>query len=105
MSKKKEEMSPVHKDTLKMIQNDPESAEAYFEELRASSIPVQLAILRRLSGIPQSKIASKLHINQAFVSKIEKPNSDHLISLISRVARALNGQLVVLPKAARVVFK
>ncbi|MBI1979362.1 MAG: helix-turn-helix transcriptional regulator [Elusimicrobia bacterium] len=103
-NKQREEMSPVHRDTLKRIEEDPEFAEAYFEELRSSPIPVQLALLRRLKGIPQVEVAAKLHLKQAFISKLEKPESDHRISIVSKVAKALNGELVILPPGARVIF-
>ena len=105
MNMKKSESSPLHRDTTKRIQEDPEFAEAYIEALSESPINVQLAMLRRLRGLPQVKVASKLHAEQAFISRLEKSGSDHRVSIVSKAAKALHGRLVVLPEEARVVFR
>jgi len=96
--------SPFDRDVFKRIKADPEYAEAYFEELAKAPLPLQLAILRRLSGVTQEKLAAKLHVKQAYISKLEKAGSDHLFSNYERAARMLHGHLAIIPKGAKVVF-
>lgn len=102
---KKRDTSPVHQDVLKRIKEDPEFAKVYFEDLAERPITVQVSVLRRLNGLSQEKVASRLRMKQAFVSKLEKEGSDHLISKIEKVARLLHSRLVLLPKGAHVVFQ
>ncbi|MBI4370837.1 MAG: helix-turn-helix transcriptional regulator, partial [Elusimicrobia bacterium] len=89
MNKKK--VSPFDHDVVKRLKEDSEYAEAYFEELGKAPLPLQLAILRRLNGVTQEKLAAKLHVKQTYVSKLEKPGSDHLFSNYERAARLLHG--------------
>ena len=101
---KKNTVSPFDRDVVKRLKSDPGYAEAYFEELAKTPLPLQLGVLRRLSGVTQEKMASKLHVKQAYISKLEKPGSDHLFSNYEKAARILHGHLAIIPNGARVVF-
>jgi len=100
---KKQMTSPVDRDILTRIEKDSVFAAAYYEELAAHPLSLQLAILRRLRGITQNKMATKLHVKQAYISKLEKPGSDHLVSNYEKAARFLHGRLAIIPDDARVV--
>ena len=80
--------SPFDRDLKQKLEKNPEFAEAYFEELSEETIPVQLALLRRLSGLSQESIAAKLHVRQSYVSRLEKKGSDHPIKHLSKTGRA-----------------
>lgn len=99
----KDARSPLDRDVVKRLKADPDYAEAYFEELEKAPLPLQLAILRRLLGVTQVQMAAKLHVKQGYVSKLEKPGSDHLLSNYERAARLLHGRLAIIPKGAKVV--
>ena len=101
---KKTDVSPIDRNVVKRIKEDPEFAQLYFEELSERPLSVQFSILRRLQGVTQEKAASKLHWKQAHISKLEKEGSDHLISNYERLARLLHGRLAVIPKGARIVM-
>lgn len=101
---KKNIISPFDRDVIKRLKKDPEYAEAYFEEMAKAPLPLQLAVLRRLNGVTQEKMAAKLHVKQAYISKLEKPGSDHLFSNYEKAARMLHGRLTIIPDGAKVVF-
>lgn len=101
MSKKK--ASPFENDTRKRIREDAEFAEAFFEDLTERPLPVQLGILRRLAGISQAELASRLKVTQAYLSKLEKEGSDHLVSIYADLAKLLRGRLAIVPEGARII--
>jgi len=100
---RKNAASPFDRDVENRLKADPQYAEAYFAELAQAPLPLQLAIMRRLRGVTQEKMAAKLHVKQAYVSKLEKMGSDHLVSTYERAARMLHGHLAIIPDGARVV--
>lgn len=100
---RKNAASPFDRDVEKRLKADPEYAEAYFAELAQAPLPLQLAIMRRLRGLTQEKMAAKLHVKQAYISKLEKMGSDHLVSNYERAARMLHGHLAIIPDGSRVV--
>lgn len=100
----KDFLSPFDRDVIKRLKKDPEYAETYFEELAKAPLPLQLSILRRLKGVTQEKMADRLHVKQAYISKLEKPGSDHLFSSYEKAAKMLHGRLAIIPEGARVVF-
>lgn len=101
---KKNAISPFDHDVVKRLKEDPEYAESYFEEMAKAPLPLQLALFRRLKGVTQEKMAAKLHVKQAYISKLEKPGTDHLFSTYEKAARMLNGRLAIIPHGAKVVF-
>lgn len=100
---RKNAASPFDRDVGKRLREDPEYAEAYYAELAQAPLPLQLAIMRRLRGVTQEKMAAKLNVKQAYISKLEKSGSDHLVSTYERAARMLHGHLAIIPDGARVV--
>lgn len=101
---RKKEVSPIDRDVRKRIEEDPEFAEVYFEELSERPLSIQLAIFRRLKGVSQVKLASKLHMRQAFISKLEKVDSNHLLRHYEKLAKMLHGRLAIIPEGAKLVF-
>lgn len=101
---KKNTISPLDRDIVKRLKVDPEYAQSYFEEMAKVPLPLQLALLRRLNGFTQENMASRLHVKQAYISKLEKPGSDHLFSNYEKAARMLHGHLAIIPDGAKVVF-
>ena len=100
---KKGTVSPLDRDIIKKLKSDSEYAAAYFEELEKAPLPLQLAVLRRLSGVTQVQMASKLHVKQGYVSKLERPGTDHLLSNYEKAARIFHAHLAIIPDGAKVV--
>ena len=102
--KKKNEKSPFERDTWKRIQEDPEFASEFFGDLSERPIAVQFAVLRRLKGLTQEKMAVRLRRKQNYISKLEKPGVDHRISHYEKAVRFLHGRLAIIPEGAHVVM-
>ena len=79
------------------IAKDPAYAAEYFKELSRRPLPVQLALLRRLKGLTQAELADEMGLKQTHVSRLEKPDSDHLLSAYLRAAKALGARLALVP--------
>lgn len=59
---------------------------------------MQFALLRRFLGVTQEELGESMGIRQTHVSRMEKDDSDHLISLYEKAARKLGAHLaLVLP--------
>ena len=84
-------------DVRHAIAKDPAYAAEYFDELSRRPLPVQLALLRRLKGLTQAELAGEMGLKQTHVSRLEKPDSDHLLSAYLRAARALGVRLALVP--------
>jgi len=95
--------SPFDKDVQNKIKQDTKYAEAYFEAIADESLPIQIALLRRAYGISQEKIAAKLRLKQAHISRLEKKDSDHLISTYEKMAKVLHSRIMIVPENARVI--
>ncbi|MCX5789926.1 MAG: helix-turn-helix transcriptional regulator [Elusimicrobia bacterium] len=102
--KKAAARSPFERDTWKRIQADSELAAEFFGDLSERPIAVQFAVLRRLRGMTQEKMASRLHRRQNYVSKLEQPGLDHLISHYARAVKFLHGRLAIIPDGAKLVY-
>jgi hypothetical protein len=100
---RKKEVSPFEEDTWKRIQEDSEFASAFFEDLSERPITVQFATLRRLQGLSQEKVASKLHRRQNYISKLEKAGEDHLVSHYQEAVKHLHGRLAIVPERVKFV--
>ncbi len=96
-------VSPFDRDVEKRLKKDTEYAAAYLEEVGKAPLPLQLAILRRLRGVTQEKLAARLRVRQGYISKLEKLGSDHLLSNYEKAARILHGRLAIIPEGARIV--
>ena len=101
---KSNRVSPLDRNVVNSLKSDPEYAEAYFEELAKAPLPLQLALVRRLQGVTQEKMAAKLHVKQSYISKLEKVGTDHRFSSYERAARLLHGRLAIIPEGAKVVY-
>jgi DNA-binding XRE family transcriptional regulator len=96
--------SPFDQDVVKRLKSDPEYAASYFEEFAKVPVPLQLALLRRLRGVTQQSMASKLHVRQGYISRLEKTKSNHLLSNYEKIARALHSKIIIVPEDAKVTF-
>ena len=94
---KKDAQSGLSDDVRRAIEKDPAYAAEYFDELSRRPLPVQLALLRRLKGLTQAELAGEMGLKQTHVSRLEKPDSDHLLSAYLRAAQALGARLALVP--------
>ena len=95
--------SPFDRDVQNKLKHDAKYAQAYFEAIAVEPLPIQIALLRRAYGISQEEIATKLHIKQAHISRLEKKDSDHLISTYEKIAKLLHSRIMIVPENAKVV--
>jgi hypothetical protein len=103
--KKRAGDSPFERDTWKRIREDAEFAAEFFADLSKRPIGVQFGVLRRLRGLTQERVASGLRRKQNYVSKLEKPGLDHLVSHYEKAARVLGGRLAIIPEGARLIMR
>lgn len=75
--------------------------EEFLEAFRDASLPVQMAMLRQHYGISQSELANALHVKQAYFSRLEHEEKDHLVSQYSQIATTLRARLVFVPFGTR----
>lgn len=92
-------------DVRKTLASDPEFAAGYFEELMTRPLPVQLTLLRKYLGMTQEELAKALGLKQTHVSRLEKIDSDHLLSLYQKAASKLGAQLAFVPENMALVPK
>jgi len=102
---KKKQESEFDRDVRKAIESDPEYAAEYFEELMSRPLPVQVALLRKFLGLTQEDLAKAIGMKQTHVSRLERIDSDHLLSLYQRVAGKLGAHLAIVPEAMALVPK
>jgi transcriptional regulator with XRE-family HTH domain len=78
---------------------DPDFAARFRQAGEAWDVALQLAALREQAGLSQTELARKLKTTQQQISRLESPGYEgHSLSMLRRVARALNTQV-------RVVFE
>lgn len=92
-------------DIRKAIESDPEYAAEYFEELMTRPLPVQVALLRQYLGLTQQELGRALGLKQTHISRLEKVDSDHLLSLYKRAAEKMGAHLALIPNEMTVVPK
>ena len=102
MSKKELEFD---REVRKAIDSDPEYAAEYFEELMTRPLPVQVTLLRRFLGLTQEQLAKALGLKQTHVSRLEKVDSDHLLSLYKRAAEKMGAHLALVPDNMMIIPK
>lgn len=93
----KKKGAEFNKDVRGAIESDPEYAAEYFEELMTRPLPVQVALLRQFLGMTQEQLAKALGLKQTHVSRLEKVDSDHLLSLYKRAAEKMGAHLALIP--------
>jgi len=72
-------------------------SEGFLEALREASLPLQMAMLRRHYNIPQLELANELHVKQAYLSRLEREGTDHLVGQYLQAAEKLKARLVLVP--------
>jgi transcriptional regulator with XRE-family HTH domain len=78
---------------------DPEFARRFKQAGEGWDVALQLSALREQAGLSQTELARKLKTTQQQVSRLESPDYEgHSLSMLRRVARALNASV-------RVVFE
>jgi transcriptional regulator with XRE-family HTH domain len=78
---------------------DPVFAERFEKAGEAWDVALQLVALREQAGFSQVELARKLRTTQQQISRLESPGYEgHSLSMLRRVARALNAHV-------RVVFE
>ncbi|HVC09712.1 MAG TPA: helix-turn-helix domain-containing protein [Elusimicrobiota bacterium] len=97
--------SGFDQDVRKAIESDPEYAAEYFEELMTRPLPVQVALLRQFLGMTQEQLAKELGLKQTHVSRLEKVDSDHLLSLYKRAGEKMGAHLALVPDAMVIIPK
>src|SRR6266496_6206981 len=75
---------------------DPDFAERFKRAGEAWEVALQIAALREKAGLSQKALARKLKTSQQNISRLESPSYEgHSLSMLRRVARALNARLKV----------
>jgi transcriptional regulator with XRE-family HTH domain len=75
---------------------DPGFAERFKRAGEAWDVALQLATLRERAGLSQRELARKLKTTQQQISRLESPGYEgHSLSMLRRVARALNAHVRV----------
>jgi predicted XRE-type DNA-binding protein len=72
----------------------PEEIEKNNEWVSGELVKMKLAEIRKVRGLTQVKIAELLDIGQGHVSCIER-RSDHHVSTLRRMAKAMGAELVI----------
>jgi DNA-binding XRE family transcriptional regulator len=75
---------------------DPDFRQRFQAADRALDVALRLADLRRQRGLTQAQVADMLGTKQQNISRLENPAyRGHTLSMLSRYARALGGELLV----------
>ena len=75
---------------------DPDFAERFKRAGEAWDVAMQIAALRNKAGFSQKELARRLKTSQQQVSRLESPAYEgHSLSMLRRVARALNAEVKV----------
>jgi len=76
---------------------DPDFAERFKRAGEAWDVAMQIAALRDRAGLSQKALARRLGTSQQQVSRLESPAYEgHSLSMLRRVARALNAEVKVI---------
>ena len=75
---------------------DPDFAERFRRAGEAWDVALKIAALREKAGLSQKELARKLHTSQQQISRLESPAYEgHSLSMLRRVAHALNAEVKV----------
>ena len=76
---------------------DPDFAKRFKRAGEAWDVALQLTALRDQAGLSQTELARKLKTTQQQISRLESPSYEgHSLSMLRRVAHALNAQVRVI---------
>lgn len=87
-------------DHLKTKLKDKKFAEGFEKELQAARLAAEIAQARDAQGLSQSDLASRAHITQQQLSKVENAKACKVETLI-KVADALGMELTLKPRIPR----
>jgi transcriptional regulator with XRE-family HTH domain len=75
---------------------DPEFARRFEQAGEAWDVALQLAALRRQSGLSQKELARRVNTSQQQICRLESPDYEgHSLSMLRRVARELRARVRV----------
>jgi len=75
---------------------DPDFADRFKKAGQAWEVAMQIAALRKESGLSQKELAARLGTSQQQISRLESPDYEgHSLSMIRRVAEALGATVNV----------
>ncbi len=81
---------------------DPVFAERFEAAGEAWDVALKIAALREKAGLSQKELARKLKTSQQQISRLESPAYEgHSLSMLRRVAHALNAEVKVVFQPAR----
>jgi ribosome-binding protein aMBF1 (putative translation factor) len=81
---------------------DPAFAARFESAGEAWDVSLQLAALRKQSGLTQKELSRKLKTSQQQISRLESPGYEgHSLGMLRRVAKALNARVHVSIKAKK----
>ncbi len=76
--------------------NDPDFRRKFRQAGKASDVAIQLASLRKKSGISQKALAKRVRTSQQQISRLESPSYEgHSLSMLRRVADVLGATVYV----------
>ena len=76
--------------------NDPAFAARFKEAGEAWDVALQIAVLRKESGLSQRELAKRVGTSQQQISRLESPGYEgHSLSMLRRVAEVLGGSVRV----------
>lgn len=88
------------RDQLKTKLKDKKFAEGFEKELQAARLAAEIAAARDKQGMTQSDLASRAHITQQQLSKVENAKACKVETLI-KVADALGMEVTLKPRTDR----
>ncbi|MBU2499191.1 MAG: helix-turn-helix transcriptional regulator [Proteobacteria bacterium] len=81
---------------LEVHLKDPEFAERFRKAGEAWDVAIQIATLRKDSGLSQAELAKRVGTSQQQISRLESPNYEgHSLSMLRRVAEVLGASVKV----------
>ena len=81
---------------------DPVFAARFKQAGQAWDVSLQIASLRQRAGVTQKELARRLKTSQQQISRLESPRYEgHSLSMLRRVAVALNGRVRVVLEPSR----
>ena len=81
---------------LKQQLKDPDFGKRFRKAGEAWDVAIQIAALRKRSGLSQKELARRLGTSQQQISRLESPSYEgHSLSMLRRVAEVLGGSVHV----------
>ncbi|MBU2574738.1 MAG: helix-turn-helix transcriptional regulator [Elusimicrobia bacterium] len=84
-----------HEELKRKLLGDPETREAYKNELSRLLVSHQIAVLRERSHMTQAELARRLHTKQQVISRMEQDRYKPSLTTLEKVARIFNKKLEI----------